>query len=66
MPDVGRSQLRIKQFIKQLLHKLSDPVVSLLLRHSAWVESTGRKTTDNKLHFFRFLWWFKEVGACFY
>jgi len=26
-------------------------VVSLLLRHSAWVDSAGRKTSNSKLHF---------------
>lgn len=51
IPKVGRSQLCIKQFIKQLLHKHCDPVVSLLLRHSDWVDSAGGKTSDGKLNF---------------
>lgn len=38
---------------KQLLHKHSDPVVSLLLTHSIWVDSTGGKSSDNKVHFLK-------------
>lgn len=42
-----------KRVQKQLLHKHSGPVVSLLLTHSIWVDSTGRKTSDNKWHFLK-------------
>lgn len=40
--NIGRSQLRIKQSIEQLLHKHSDPVVSLLLRHFGWIVLKGK------------------------
>lgn len=46
-PKYWEKPTMYKAVQKQLLHKHSDPVVSLLLTHSIWVDSTGGKTGDN-------------------
>lgn len=52
-PKCWETPTMYKGVQKHLLHKHSDPVVSLLLTHSIWVDSTGRKTSDSKLHFLK-------------